>query len=50
MQRIASCTTPPEGDFAKVLRETFNINCRFVGHMFFKFEEMSLSAAFTVKP
>ena len=50
MQRIASCTTPPEGDFATVLRETFNIKFRFVGHMFFKCEEMSLSAAFTVKP
>ena len=50
MQRIASCTTPPEGDFATVLRETFNIKCRFVGHMFFKCEEMSLSAAFAVKP
>ena len=50
MQRIASCTTPPEGDFATVLRETFNIKCRFVGHMFFKCEEMSVSAAFTFKP
>ena len=50
MQRIASCTTPPERDFAKVLRDIFNIKCRFVGHMFFKCEEMSLSAAFTVKP
>ena len=49
MQRIASCTTPPERDFATVLGDIFNIKCRFVGHMFFKCEEMSLSAAFTVK-
>ena len=50
MQRTASCTTPPERDFSTVLRHIFNINCRFVGHMFFKCEEMSVSAAFTVKP
>ena len=50
MQRIASCTTPPERDFATVLRDTFNIKCRFVGHMFSKCEEMSESTAFTVKP
>ena len=50
MHRIASCTTPPERDFATVLRDTFNIKCRFIGHMFFKCEEMSVSAAFTVKP
>ena len=50
MQRIASFTTPPERVFATVLRDTFTTNCRFVGHMFYKREEMSVSAAFTVKP
>ena len=50
MQRIASCTTPSARDFATVLRDTLNIKFRFVGHMFFKCEEMSKSAAFTVKP
>ena len=40
----------PERDFATVLRGTFIIKCRFVGHMFFKCEKMSLSATFTLKP
>ena len=45
-QRIASFTTSSPRDFATVLRDTWYC---FVGHMFFKCDEISQSTAFTVK-